>query len=63
VTVQLVGIPRRTRRTARQWDTLQLLESAPTLADVGNVAVFAASHHAAAITATAINITCGAEVD
>jgi enoyl-[acyl-carrier-protein] reductase (NADH) len=35
----------------------------PTLADVGNVAAFAASEQAAAITGTAINITSGAEVD
>ena len=40
-----------------------MLERAPTLADVGTVAAFAASDHAAAITATAINITSGAEVD
>jgi enoyl-[acyl-carrier-protein] reductase (NADH) len=40
-----------------------LLERAPTLADVGNVAAFAASEQAAAITGTAINITSGAEVD
>ena len=36
---------------------------APTLTDVGNASGFAASDQAAAITATAINLTCGAEVD
>ena len=30
-----------------------------TLADVGNVAAFVASDHAAAMTATAVNLTCG----
>jgi 3-oxoacyl-[acyl-carrier protein] reductase len=40
-----------------------MLGRAATLADVGNVAAFAASDHARAITATAINITCGAQVD
>jgi 3-oxoacyl-[acyl-carrier protein] reductase len=34
-----------------------------TLEDVGNVAAFAASDRAAAMTATALNITCGDEVD
>jgi 3-oxoacyl-[acyl-carrier protein] reductase len=33
-----------------------------TLKDVGNVAAFAASDKARTLTATAINITCGAEV-
>ena len=40
-----------------------LLSRAASLDDVGNVAVFAASDHARAITATKLNITCGAEVD
>jgi NAD(P)-dependent dehydrogenase (short-subunit alcohol dehydrogenase family) len=39
-----------------------MLGRGATLADVGNVAVFAASDHARAITATALNITCGTEV-
>lgn len=39
-----------------------MLGRGATLADVGNVAVFAASDHARSITATAINITCGTEV-
>jgi NAD(P)-dependent dehydrogenase (short-subunit alcohol dehydrogenase family) len=40
-----------------------LLGRAASLDDVGNVAVFAASDHARAMTATKFNITCGAEVD
>jgi enoyl-[acyl-carrier-protein] reductase (NADH) len=39
-----------------------MLGRAATLDDVGNVAAFAASDHARTITATALNITCGAEV-
>jgi 3-oxoacyl-[acyl-carrier protein] reductase len=44
-------------------DPATLLKRAPTVEDVGNVAAFAASDRAAAMTATALNITCGAEVD
>jgi 3-oxoacyl-[acyl-carrier protein] reductase len=40
-----------------------LLKRGATLEDVGNVAAFAASDNARAITATALNITCGDEVD
>jgi 3-oxoacyl-[acyl-carrier protein] reductase len=40
-----------------------MLKRAATLDDVGNVAAFAASDQARMITATAINITGGAEVD
>jgi 3-oxoacyl-[acyl-carrier protein] reductase len=36
---------------------------AATLEDVGNVAAFAASDHARTMTATALNISCGAIVD
>jgi NAD(P)-dependent dehydrogenase (short-subunit alcohol dehydrogenase family) len=39
-----------------------LLGRGATLEDVGNVAAFAASDHARTITASAINITCGAIV-
>jgi 3-oxoacyl-[acyl-carrier protein] reductase len=64
LTLQSVGIP-ETHTTNGESDGTppRLLERAPTLADVGNVAAFAASDSAASITATAINITCGAEVD
>jgi 3-oxoacyl-[acyl-carrier protein] reductase len=40
-----------------------MLKRAATLEDVGRVAAFAASDHARAMTATALNITCGDEVD
>jgi 3-oxoacyl-[acyl-carrier protein] reductase len=40
-----------------------MLGRGATLRDVGDVAVFAASDRARAITATAINITCGSVVD
>jgi 3-oxoacyl-[acyl-carrier protein] reductase len=40
-----------------------MLGRAATLADVGNAAVFAASDWARALTATKLNITCGATVD
>jgi NAD(P)-dependent dehydrogenase (short-subunit alcohol dehydrogenase family) len=40
-----------------------LLGRAATLADVGNVAAFAASDMARTMTASMINITCGSEVD
>jgi 3-oxoacyl-[acyl-carrier protein] reductase len=62
LTLQSVGIP-ESHSSGGDGTPPRLLERAPTLADVGNVAAFAASDHAAAITATAINITCGAEID
>ena len=40
-----------------------MLGRAATLEDVGNVAAFAASDHARTMTATALNISCGAIVD
>lgn len=40
-----------------------MLNRAATVADVGNVAVFAASDLARSMTGTKLNITCGAEVD
>jgi 3-oxoacyl-[acyl-carrier protein] reductase len=40
-----------------------MLGRAATLDDVGNVAAFAASDYARSMTATALNITCGTEVD
>jgi 3-oxoacyl-[acyl-carrier protein] reductase len=42
---------------------LTMLKRAATLADVGNVAAFVASDQARTMTATAVNITCGAIVD
>lgn len=63
VTLQSVGIPEAHASSGDDDTPPRLLQRAPTLTDVGNVAAFASSGHAAAITATAINITCGAEVD
>jgi 3-oxoacyl-[acyl-carrier protein] reductase len=40
-----------------------MLRRAATLEDVGNVAAFAASDHARTMTATALNVSCGAIVD
>jgi len=40
-----------------------LLKRTATLADVGNVAAFVASDHARTMTATEVNISCGAIVD
>lgn len=40
-----------------------MLKRGATLEDVGNVAAFAASDHARSMTATALNISCGALVD
>jgi 3-oxoacyl-[acyl-carrier protein] reductase len=40
-----------------------MLERAATLEDVDKVAAFAASDHARTMTATALNISCGAIVD
>jgi 3-oxoacyl-[acyl-carrier protein] reductase len=62
LTIQSVGIP-ETHGSDADETPPRLLRRAPTLADVANAAVFAASDRAAAITATAINITSGAEVD
>lgn len=39
------------------------LKKLPTLAEVGNVAAFAASDRAGAMTGAAVNVTCGAIVD
>jgi enoyl-[acyl-carrier-protein] reductase (NADH) len=39
-----------------------MLGRAATLADVGNVAAFVASDHAASITASDVNVSCGALV-
>ena len=40
-----------------------LLGRAATLEDVGNVAAFVASDHARTLTATEVNISCGALMD
>jgi enoyl-[acyl-carrier-protein] reductase (NADH) len=40
-----------------------LLGRAATLEDVGNAAVFAASHWARSVTAAIVNVSCGALID
>jgi len=47
----------------RDTEQRTMLGRAATLEDVGNAAVFAASDHARAMTAAALNITCGSVVD
>ena len=70
VTVQTAGIPEtlpadyeRRDAIAEQIADAGFLGRAATLEDVGNAAAFAASDRARAITASAINITCGAQVN
>jgi NAD(P)-dependent dehydrogenase (short-subunit alcohol dehydrogenase family) len=48
---------------AAEFANRAMLGRAATLADVGNVACFAASDWARTLTATAINMTCGAQPD
>ena len=70
VTLQTGGVPESIPesfegRQAITADTVgrTMLGRAATLEDVGNVAAFAASDQARSMTATALNITCGAVVD
>lgn len=70
VTLQTGGVPESIPEDfegrdaiARMTDEKTLLGRAATLADVGNAAAFAASDWARTMTATQLNITCGAEVD
>jgi NAD(P)-dependent dehydrogenase (short-subunit alcohol dehydrogenase family) len=56
------GFPGRADLTA-ELTRATLLGRAATLADVGDVAAFVASDHARTITATDINVSCGAIVD
>jgi 3-oxoacyl-[acyl-carrier protein] reductase len=69
VTLQTAGIPESIPKdlAPRAAITEQIVDKtmlgrAATLADVGNVAAFAASDHARTITASALNITCGTVV-
>jgi 3-oxoacyl-[acyl-carrier protein] reductase len=70
VTLQTGGIPESIPE-GRDWpeaiteaiERKTMLKRAATLEDVGNVAAFAASDLARTMTATALNITCGAQVD
>ena len=70
VTLQTSGVPETISESvgARQAIVDYIVDStmlkrAATLEDVGNVAAFVASDRARTLTATAINMTCGAEVD
>ena len=68
VTLQSGGVPETTREDWREAITqsfidTSMLKRVETLDDVGNVAAFAASDMARTMTATALNITCGREVD
>lgn len=70
LTIQTGGIPEVLPRDFEGRDGIvaaieakTMLGRAATLDDVGNAAVFAASDLARAMTATSLNITCGAEVD
>lgn len=70
VTLQTGGVPETIpedfegrEAIVRDIEEGTMLKRAATLEDVGNVAAFAASDHARTMTATALNITCGAQVD
>jgi 3-oxoacyl-[acyl-carrier protein] reductase len=70
LTIQSTGVPETIPQDSDNRDSITesivsrtMLGRAATLEDVGNAAVFAASDHAAALTATALNLSCGAEVD
>lgn len=70
VTLKTGGVPESLPDTATGRDEITagivqatLLNRAATLADVGNVAAFVASDHARTMTATEVNISCGALMD
>jgi 3-oxoacyl-[acyl-carrier protein] reductase len=70
VTIQTGGVPETIREGVEGRDRIvddiedrTMLKRAATLDDVGNVAAFAASDRARTMTATAMNITGGSEVD
>ena len=70
ITLQTGGIPESLSPEFEQREEITaalieptLLKRAATFVDVGNVAAFAASDMARSITATEINITCGAVID
>jgi 3-oxoacyl-[acyl-carrier protein] reductase len=70
LTLQTGGIPESIIESFEGRDAIvaemvgqTMLGRAATLDDVGNVAAFAASDYARSMTATALNITCGTEVD
>ena len=70
VTLESAGLPETISESSGWRDAIvehlvgaTMLGHAATLEDVGNVAAFAASDQARAITATSFNITCGAVAD
>jgi 3-oxoacyl-[acyl-carrier protein] reductase len=70
VTLKTGGVPETIPDSLAEKDRIAasieqetLLGRAATLADVGNVAAFVASDHARTMTATEVNISCGALVD
>jgi NAD(P)-dependent dehydrogenase (short-subunit alcohol dehydrogenase family) len=70
VTLQTAGVPESIpegvdgrEEITEAIERRTMLNRAATLDDVGNAAVFAASDWARTMTATALNITCGAQVD
>jgi 3-oxoacyl-[acyl-carrier protein] reductase len=70
LTIQSAGVPETIPEESGAREPVEesfvsrnMLRRAATLTDVGNAAVFAASDQAAAMTGTALNLTCGAEVD
>jgi len=70
VTLKTGGIPESIPDTLPERDEIinsllpgTLLKRAATLADVGNVAAFVASDQARTITATEVNISCGAIIE
>src|SRR6266508_4991757 len=70
ITLKTGGIPETLPATERARDAIiagiqdaTLLKRAATLADVGNVAAFVASDQARTMTATEVNISCGALID
>lgn len=64
LTVQSVGVvePSGERDMTDSVVARTMLKRGATAEDVGNVAAFAASDHARTMTATALNMTCGAEI-
>ena len=64
LTVQSVGVvePSGERDMTDSVVARTMLKRGATAEDVGNVAAFAASDHARTMTATALNVTCGAEI-
>jgi 3-oxoacyl-[acyl-carrier protein] reductase len=70
LTIQSAGVPETIPEEYEDRETIEesivsrtMLRRAATLTDVGNAAVFAASDQSAAMTATSLNLSCGAEVD